>query len=266
MTSPQVVQGKVIAQGDNKRPAGLHKLLTYKLEEIDLPAPVELEIRLKKERFTTALRLTIYSESIQGAYAIWLDDVSLPGVFGLGPRAIGTLIYDRSILRDGAVISVQDGRGLSSLPELLKLPQSFKALITSAALGTNVIDRFVFDGPWYRRDGLVFAHNKAELIALNETLPLNLAETGQYLGFALALTGANTGGNPNGLDCANWTSTTSGEGFSSVVNWVGPNWLSNAGTLCSGPQFPGDVAIKLMCLSDSDVLFHDEFEQLPSAL
>jgi hypothetical protein len=139
LTSPQVVQGKVIAQGNNKSPAGVHKLLTYKLEEVDLPAPVELETRLKKERFTTALRLTIYSESIQGAYAIWLDDVSLPNVFGLGPTAIGTLIYDRSILKDGAVISVQDERGLSSLPELLRLPQSLKALIKPAREDGNMI-------------------------------------------------------------------------------------------------------------------------------
>jgi hypothetical protein len=127
-TSPQVVQGKLIAKGDNKNPAGPHKLLTYKLEEVDLPAPIELNVRQRKERFTTALRLTISSEAIQGAYAIWLDDFSLPGVFGLGPKAIGTLIYDRSILRDGAVISVQDGQGLSSLPDLLKLPPSFKEL------------------------------------------------------------------------------------------------------------------------------------------
>jgi hypothetical protein len=139
MTSPHVVQGKVIAQGNIKSPAGLHKLLTYKLEEVDLPAPVELETRLKKERFTTALRLTIYSESIQGAYAIWLDDVSLPNVFGLGPTAIGTLIYDRSILRDGAVISVQDERGLSSLPELLRLPQSLKSLSKPAREDGNMI-------------------------------------------------------------------------------------------------------------------------------
>ena len=119
--------GKLIAKGDNRTPVGRHKLLTYKLEEVELPVPIELEIRGKKERFATALRLTITSESIQGAHAIWLGDASLPKVFGLGPTAIATFIYDRSILRDGAVISVQDEKGLSSLPEPLKLPQGLRA-------------------------------------------------------------------------------------------------------------------------------------------
>src|SRR6266702_869665 len=139
MEDPQTAPGKLIAKGDNKRPVGLHKLLTYKLEEVELPVPIELEIRGKKERFAKALRLTITSESIQGAHAIWLGDASLPNVFGLGPNAIATFIYDWSILRDGAMISVQDEKGLSSLPEPLKLPQSVIASTKSVLEEGNAI-------------------------------------------------------------------------------------------------------------------------------
>jgi len=127
MKDLRIAPSKLLAAGSNELPSGPHKLLTYKLEEVELPVPIELEIRGKKERFATALRLTITSESIQGAHAVWLGDASLPNVFGLGPTAIGTFIYDRAILRDGALISVQDEKGLSSLPEPLKLPQSFRA-------------------------------------------------------------------------------------------------------------------------------------------
>src|SRR6185369_8952649 len=56
----------------------------------------------------------------------------------------------------------------------LHQPESFKALVASATFGLGVTDRFQYDGPWYRRDGLLFAHDKAELIGGAVTLPLNV--------------------------------------------------------------------------------------------
>ena len=50
-------------------------------------------------------------------------------------------------------------RSLAAAAHLYR-PESYKALIASTVAGNNAVDRFVFDGPWYRRDGLLFAHNK----------------------------------------------------------------------------------------------------------
>jgi hypothetical protein len=55
--------GKLISSGGNSTPAGPLKLLTYKLEEVTLPQPVEVDIRGEKKRFHSVLRLTITSAS-----------------------------------------------------------------------------------------------------------------------------------------------------------------------------------------------------------
>ncbi len=130
-SDPRIAPGKLVVEGTNKIPTSPWKLLSYRLEEVTLPEPIELDVRGKRLRLIDALRLTITSQSIQGAHVIWVDDASLPAVFGLGENAIGVLIYDRSILKDGAVISVSDhlGRSLYELPERLRLPESLKAAI-----------------------------------------------------------------------------------------------------------------------------------------
>jgi hypothetical protein len=126
---PHLATGRLVAKGEGRTPIGRDRLLTYKLEEVDVQNPLDFEIRGKKHHLTTVLRLTITSESIQGAHTIWIDDAALPRVFGLGANAIGTFIYDRSILRDGAEISVSDGREVVTLPERLRLPKEFSAKI-----------------------------------------------------------------------------------------------------------------------------------------
>ena len=150
-------------------------------------------------------------------------------------------------------------------------PSTFKALLASPALGSNLTDRIEFDGPWYRRDGLLFAHDKAELTAGAVTLPLNVTESGAYLGISVALTGATRLGAPSGFDCADWTSAGNSQATSALVNSIalfnsnGHNWLSGATVSCAAPQLP-DWTHRLFCVSDSDVLFHAEFETLPPAL
>ena len=126
---PHLSAGRLVANGESKTPIGENKLLTYKLEEVDLQKPLELKIRGKTHRLSTALRLTITSESISGAHTIWIDDAALPRVFGLGAHAIATFIYDRSILRDGAEISVSNSREFVTLPERLRLPKELLSTI-----------------------------------------------------------------------------------------------------------------------------------------
>jgi hypothetical protein len=145
----------------------------------------------------------------------------------------------------------------------LRQPESFKALVASAAFGSGVTDRFQFDGPWYRRDGLLFAHDKAELIGGAVTLPLNVTETGDYLGISVALTGALKDGSASGFDCNSWAGGVDARATGALVNSIAffansHEWLSPANVSCTITQ-PGDWPRKLFCLSDSDVIFHDEF-------
>ena len=149
-------------------------------------------------------------------------------------------------------------------------PQSFKALLISAPL-TNIADRFEFDGPWYRRDGLLFAHDKAELTGGAVTLPLNVTESGAYVGIAVGLTGARADGTPSGLNCSNWLHANTAQASGALVNSIafspsnGTDWLSPANVSCTATPQPTDWSRKLFCLSDSDVIFHDAFAAPPAA-
>jgi hypothetical protein len=59
---------------------------------------------------------------------IWIDDAALPVLWRSGAREAGTLIFDSSVLRDGAemFVSNSDGTQISALAERLKLPDSLK--------------------------------------------------------------------------------------------------------------------------------------------
>jgi len=150
-------------------------------------------------------------------------------------------------------------------------PASFKALLTSATLAASVTDRFAFDGPWYRRDGLLFAHDKAELTGGAVTVPLNTTETGSYSAIAVALTGARADGSPSGHDCGNWgvdsvASPAGGALANSIAFYAnGHDWLGPAESSCASMLAADDWPRKLFCLSDSDVVFHGEFESLPAS-
>ena len=151
-------------------------------------------------------------------------------------------------------------------------PESFKALLASFTLGLNVTERIQIDGPWYRRDGLLFAHNKAELVGGAVTLPLNVTENGSYLGLATALTGAfHNGAAISGFDCGAWTLEQGATATSAaLVNSIafapsgGTRWLDVADVSC-GATAPTDWPHKLFCLSDADVIFHSELEALPAS-
>jgi hypothetical protein len=150
-------------------------------------------------------------------------------------------------------------------------PETFKALLASSTSELNITDRIQHDGPWYRHDGLLFAHNKAELIGGAVTLPLNVTERGEYLAKAFALTGAFQNG-VAGFDCNSWalasdflTSAALANSIASALSG-GTNWLSVASVGCGAPTPPYDIwPHKLFCLSDADVVFHGEFEALPAS-
>ena len=130
MTQLILKPGKLITEGHNKTPLTSKRLLTYRLEEVPLSKPLQLQIRGRKEIVRSTLRITITSELIQGSHIIWVDDAAL-GAVELGGKGMAAIIYDRSILRDGAVIAVSNHNGgdLYYLPERLELPESFRATI-----------------------------------------------------------------------------------------------------------------------------------------
>lgn len=142
MKDLRVAPGKPLSEGSNKTPVGPRKLLTYKLEEVALSEPIELELRGKKERIENVFRLMITGGgSLASAGMIWIDDAALTGIWRHGPQKIGVLISDRSILKDGAEISIsnRDGSLLDSLPERLTLPESLKATIRPPVEDGNTI-------------------------------------------------------------------------------------------------------------------------------
>lgn len=144
-------------------------------------------------------------------------------------------------------------------------PGKFKALITSSAYGGSVTSRFENDGPWYRTDGVVFANSLAQIAGGEVSTPLNVTEYGTYVGYAVAMTGAQYHSDgSSGVDCSNW-SKDSGMFIGSVVNITyfapsgGHNWLGPANMDCGVPAST-DWPPKLYCLSDSDVILHASFD------
>ena len=148
------------------------------------------------------------------------------------------------------------------------LPQadSFKAWLSDSS--NNAIDRLVHDGPWVRLDGALFAEDKAGLTATQRPVPLNLTETGVYLGEESVRTATRPTGRLNTAAsetaCGDWTSealgvsTTGGRPV-----FIGANWTAGLGRACSDPT------PRLYCLADFefippvDELFADRFEAPP---
>lgn len=128
--------GRLLSQGQSldRSAAGSAEAITYRLEEVALAEPRELETHGRKENVDVAYRLTLTGgeqgpqrgssnglRSLSKVGLIWVDDAALP-VFSSGPQEIGTLIYDRSVLRDGAEISISnaDGSDMYLLAERLR--------------------------------------------------------------------------------------------------------------------------------------------------
>jgi hypothetical protein len=131
-------RGRLISEGHNTTPVGRRKLLSYKLEELDLPQPKEIIANGKKRLVTTVLRLTIRGNGHQPNSAIWIDDVLFSSPWEVDGSSIATLIYDLSLLRDGATISVAADGQIYDLPEPLRLPASFKTSDDDVGSGDRI--------------------------------------------------------------------------------------------------------------------------------
>ena len=122
--------GKVIAESDAAAPAGKLKVKNYRVEELTLPAPVEVEVGGKRVEVSRAFRVTVTGGPfpVRALPAvIWIDDVAVGyGVESEDLDAITAITFDASLLREGATLYVSYGdkgkkEGRTALPEKLKL-------------------------------------------------------------------------------------------------------------------------------------------------
>jgi hypothetical protein len=171
----------------------------------------------------------------------FVSDLSFSANLGASPLA-------------GATTGVAAGdaicRNLATAANLY-LPQSFKAFLSDGTM--SAVNHFQFDGPWLRHDGLKFADNLAQIAGGTVNLPLNVTQTGLYLGNYGAWTGATAAGGIGANHCNSWTSTA-GIGNTASVFANGPGWAGNFPNTSCATMFT------LFCLSDSDIIFHNGVE------
>ena len=122
--------GKVIAESDAPAAAGRLKVKNYRVEELTLPAPVEVEAGGKRAKVSRAFRVTVTGGPfpVRALPAVvWIDDVAVGyGVESEDLDAITAVTFDASLVREGATLYVSYGdkenkADRTALPETLKL-------------------------------------------------------------------------------------------------------------------------------------------------
>jgi hypothetical protein len=117
---------KLLFAGKNTIPTGKLKVNTYRLEEVRLPKPLEIDTGNGKEVVESVIRLSVTGEAFQpGTYTIWIGDESLTDVM-VSSTELVTVVFDRSPLENGATISVSyetlGDHSRTVLPESLYVP------------------------------------------------------------------------------------------------------------------------------------------------
>jgi hypothetical protein len=122
--------GKVIAESDAPAPAGRLKVRNYRVEELQLPAAVSVEVGGKRVEVSRAFRVTVTGGPfpVRAMPAvIWIGDEAVGfGVESEDLDAITAVTFDASLLREGASVYVsyngkENKEGRTALPEKLKL-------------------------------------------------------------------------------------------------------------------------------------------------
>lgn len=120
--------GKLLSQGSNKEPTGAFKILSYILEELSLARPLQTEIDGRTVEVSRAWRLSITGGPFvvrTPPALVWIDDKLVGvGAYSGDLSRISVIIFDQSLLREGATISLaydKDDPQRTDLPEKLKL-------------------------------------------------------------------------------------------------------------------------------------------------
>jgi hypothetical protein len=141
----------------------------------------------------------------------------------------------------------------ASLPQ----PETYKAWLSTSMQGA--IDRFVFDGPWYRVDGVRVAQSLVDLADGVIEAPMQLDENAEPLAAGQgAWSGTFSDGSATSFTCADWTASNNsnfgflGSSFASDTNWSYISSLPFA--------FSCEQAFHVYCFSDSDSIFEEGFD------
>ena len=122
------LQGRLLSEGRNNQPTGPLKLTKYRVEELSLPQSINVELRGRAVEVDKAWRVTIIGGPFQVRAlppVIWIDDFPLGyGAENEQLSEISIITFDRSLLREGAAISLSYGESKNArmeLPEKLTL-------------------------------------------------------------------------------------------------------------------------------------------------
>ncbi|HEX8117821.1 MAG TPA: hypothetical protein VF521_11165 [Pyrinomonadaceae bacterium] len=130
MSELMKMPGKVVAESDAAAAVGRLKVKNYRVEELTLPAPVNVEIGGKRVEVARAFRVTVTGGPfpVRALPAVvWIDDEAVGfGVESEDLDAITAVTFDASLLKEGATLYVSYGNkeskeGRTALPEKLKL-------------------------------------------------------------------------------------------------------------------------------------------------
>ena len=123
-------KGKVIAEGRNTKASEQVPVERYTVEELKLDEPIEAEIGGKKTEVYQAYRITVVGGPFQiRAMALLLaidDKITLVGVESRNADRVIFILYDRSLLREGATFTVGYGVGNIELTDKLRLGEKLK--------------------------------------------------------------------------------------------------------------------------------------------
>jgi len=140
-------------------------------------------------------------------------------------------------------------------------PNSYKAYLSGLNAQNqpiNAKDRFIYDGPWIRADGLRLADGKNHLATGNLRRPLNVRTDQSSVVSGYVWTGTTGTGNLSiNTHCQNWSN-----GLSNVNGEVGaPGYIGTVwSTATSSPEVCSFTS-RLYCLSDADVIFWNNMEE-----
>lgn len=102
--------GKVIAEGKNTNVSQRDRVERYIVEELKLEEPIEAEIRGKKTAVHQAYRITLFGGPFDVrniSVLLGIDDkITLFGMEAPKLDKVTFILYDRSLLRDGATLYV----------------------------------------------------------------------------------------------------------------------------------------------------------------
>lgn len=135
----------------------------------------------------------------------------------------------------------------------LPLAGSFKAWLSTSAIAAR--DRFGFDGPWYRVDGVRVAASISEMVDGILDAPIQMTAAGAELDRDSVWTGSNADGTSSGSNCGDW-GATAGSGEIGMTSAADMRWsesvLFDMGCAADLPR--------LYCLADNDSLYLDGFD------